>query len=368
MNIAIVGAGAVGTTAAAYLAEDGHEVWLYEADRLAAGASGRAAGLTYDAYADSLGMELASISQQSFRDADGDSPFWFTDCPYIWFATESGDIATAIRRGVRGMQDRGVDASIVDPESLEAEFPGLAMGDVEVIAIARNAGYADPECFVRRQAERAITAGAKLRENTPVEVRSDPPRVDHEDGTEQFDAIGVAAGARTRELLAEAGHPIAVAPYRVQALITDGHGRAVPMLFDATAEIYARPHEAGLLVGDGTEETAVDPDIWAEDADDWFLENMMRYLPSRISSPGSLKRAWAGLCTATPDGEPLVGTVTPGLSIATGWHGHGFMWAPATGRLLAKSLTTTPTPEPRFDPLRFRGDEEINIVQGMSIE
>lgn len=368
MTIAIVGAGAVGTTAAASLAEDGHEVRLYEAEELAAGASGRAAGLTYDAYADSLGVELASISQRTFRDADGDAPFWFTDCPYVWFATEPGDAATSIRRSVREMQDLGVDASIIATESLEAEFSGLDAGDVEVAAIARNAGYADPECFVRRQAERARTAGAKIIEETQVKVRSDPPRVNFEGETERFDAIGVAAGAHTGALLAAAGHPLAVVPYRVQALVTDGAGKDVPMVFDATAGVYARPHEAGLLVGDGTEETAVDPDSWPADADDWFVENTVKYLPTRVSSPGSVTRAWAGLCTATPDGEPLLGTVTSGISVATGWHGHGFMWAPATGRLLANSLTTTPTPEPRFDPTRFHGDEEIDIVQGMSIE
>lgn len=368
MNIAIVGAGAVGTTAAARLAEDGHEVHIYEAEQIGAGASGRAAGLTYDAYADALGSTLARRSQRSFRNADGDSPFWFSECPYIWFATEPGDVATTIRRRVSEMQDQGVDVSIVDPVSLEQEFPGLGVDDVEVAAITRTAGYANPESFVRRQTERAITAGATLSELTPVSVASDPPRVTREDATDTFDAVGVAAGARTGQLLANAGHPLAVAPYRVQALTTDGRGEDVPMFFDATAEIYARPHRVGLLVGDGTEETAVDPDTWADTGDDWFVESVMSYLPGRLSSPGSAVRAWAGLCTATPDGDPLLGKVTPGIAVATGWHGHGFMWAPATGRLLAAALTTTPTPEARFDPTRFRGDEEIDIVQGMSVE
>lgn len=368
MKIAIVGGGAVGTTAAAHLAEGGHEVEIFEADTIASGASGRAAGLTYDAYADGLGLRLARTSQRVFRAAAGDSPYSFTDCPYVWFATEAGDVATAIRRGVGEMQERGVDASIVDAESLEAEFPGLRMGDVEVAALARNAGYADPAAFVDRQAERAITAGATLRENTAVNVRDDPPRILGTGETEHFDGIGVAAGARTGRILHEAGHPIAVAPYRVQALTTDGDKEGVPMVFDGTTEIYARPHEVGLLVGDGTEETAVDPDQWAEEADDWFVENVMSYLPTRVRTPGSIQRAWAGLCTATPDGDPLLGRVAPGISVATGWHGHGFMWAPETGRLLADSLTTTPTPEAGFDPTRFRGDEEIEIVQGMSIE
>ncbi|MFB6160828.1 MAG: FAD-dependent oxidoreductase, partial [Haloferacaceae archaeon] len=48
MHVAVVGGGAVGVTVAHDLVERDAEVTLFEADEVAAGASGRAAGLCYD--------------------------------------------------------------------------------------------------------------------------------------------------------------------------------------------------------------------------------------------------------------------------------------------------------------------------------
>lgn len=367
MRVAIVGAGAVGATAAYHLATAGHDVDVFDRGAVAAGATGRAAGLANTVKTDPVDARLAQSSLECLRALDGDGPFQFTDCPYVWFATDPGEIATAIRRGVDRMQDLGLDVAPIDHSTLTDEYPDIRVSTLEVAAITHDAGYADPAAYARLQVQRAVGAGATMHEHTGVGVRTGPPRIVR-DGTREFDAIAIAAGAHTARICADAGYSIAMKPYRVQALTTDGSGESIPMMYDATAGVYARPHSDGILVGDGTEEVAADPTSWRKGADDEFTDEAMDHLSRCVDRPGQIDRAWAGLCTATPDGDPLLGPLTSGLVIATGWHGNGFMRAPETGRVLAEAVLDDEIPEPTFDPNRFEGDEDFPIVEGMRLD
>jgi glycine/D-amino acid oxidase-like deaminating enzyme len=176
----------------------------------------------------------------------------------------------------------------------------------------------------------------------------------------------VAAGAHTADLLAAAGIQVPLKPYRVQAL-TGSPDYAGPMVYDATAGFYARPHPAGLLAGDGTEPVEADPDDWARDGDDWFVAETHERLARRLGVDLGVERAWAGLCVATPDRDPLVGAVAEGVYVAAGWQGHGFMRSPALGEAAAQAILGG-DPVPGFDPDRFDGDEAFEIVEGMAID
>jgi sarcosine oxidase subunit beta len=167
---------------------------------------------------------------------------------------------------------------------------------------------------------------------------------------------------------------VPVKPYRVQAAVTEPTplaGRA-PQLYDATGGYYCRPRGASLLVGDGTEPVERDPDDWKRDADDWFVADCTDHLRRAFGEePGgetaAVERAWAGLCTATPDGNPLLGERAPGVVVAAGWQGHGFMRAPALGERLARGVCDGEWLDP-FAPARFDGDESFDIVEGMVVE
>ncbi|SER53128.1 NAD(P)/FAD-dependent oxidoreductase [Natrinema salaciae] len=370
LEVAVVGAGAVGATAAYDLAREGADVTLYDRGSVASDATGRAAGICYDAFADELDAEIASDAIERFRALSGDDTFPFVECPYVWLAREGdADRADAVREQVRRMQANDVVAFEMDGDALADRFPALRTDDVAVAGIAGGAGYTDPAEYAACLAAAATGAGATLETETPVDVRTDPARVVRPDGeTHEVDAVLVTAGARTKELLANAGISLAVKPYRVQALVADGD-LAEPMCYDASGDFYLRPHAGGFLAGDGTEEREADPDAYDRDADPAFAEELTARVAHRVPAlaESELERAWAGLCTATPDRDPLVGAVADGLYVATGFQGHGFMRAPAIGQRLAEEILGGSGID-AFDPTRFDGDESFDVVEGMALD
>ncbi|WP_123538739.1 NAD(P)/FAD-dependent oxidoreductase [Halosimplex salinum] len=368
-RVAVVGGGAVGVTAARDLAAAGADVTLYERDELASGASGRAAGIAYDAFAEDTDAAVAERAVERFRALDEDGAIEFTDHPYVWFARAGDDRrADAVRESVERMRANGRDVTLLDGESVAERFPALASVDVAAAAVARDAGYLDPGSYVRAMGGRAEAAGAALRTGTAVELADGGTAVTTPSETERFDSVLVAAGAHTKRLLAGVGVPIPMKPYRVQALVTNPFDGAadVPTFYDATESRYARPCEGGLLVGDGTEERESDPDEYERDADASFEQASLDWVSETTGTTRGLARSWAGLCTATPDRDPLLGRIERGLYVATGWHGHGFMRAPALGERVAAEILGGDGVE-AFDPRRFDGDEEFEVVEGMTV-
>ncbi|GAA0719960.1 glycine/D-amino acid oxidase-like deaminating enzyme [Halorubrum trapanicum] len=408
-TVAVVGGGAVGVTAASDLAARGADVTLYERGELAAESSGRAAGVLYDAYAEDVDAAVGARSIERFRAFDRSLPgFSFSPCPYVIAVREGDPEADAVPAMVERMRDHAREVSLVDPDELGERFPSLRTDDLAVAAVAEGAGWTDPPSYVRALGERAAREGVAIETETAVALgpRTDSGREirirdagddgNSETETRAFDAVVVAVGAHTRSLLADAGVAVPVVPYRVQALVArdDYDG---PMTYDATADAYLRPHPDGLLAGDGTEPVPADPDDYRREADDWFREDIAAVLDERLARGDSLdradrtnrtdpdsdvSRAWAGLCTATPDGDPLVGPVEsaaddPTLFVAAGWQGHGFMRSPAIGETLAEGVLASlsgiafDAPDSpwigAFDPTRFDGDEVFEIAEGMSL-
>ncbi|RBI64672.1 sarcosine oxidase [halophilic archaeon] len=367
MRVAVVGGGAVGVTAARDLAARDVDVTLFEKGEVGGASTGRAAGVLYDAFAAPEDARVGDRAIERFRAFSGTGDFVFVETPYVWFAREGDERrADAIREQVPRMREEGRDVAFLDPADLAERYPAVAVEDVGVAAIARNAGRTDPGRYATAMADAARDAGADVRTGVEAAVRTDPPRVRVDGETLAFDAVVVAAGAHTKRVLADAGIPVALKPYRVQALTCEFDADA-PMLYDATAGYYCRPHPEGLLAGDGTEEVESDPDYWDRDGDAAFREATVERLRERFDVDPDVNHAWAGLCTATPDRDPLLGELRDGLYVAAGWQGHGFMRAPALGEAIAADVLGDGG-IPAFDPTRFDGDEAFDVVEGMAVE
>ncbi|HDS1695715.1 MULTISPECIES: NAD(P)/FAD-dependent oxidoreductase [Pseudomonas] len=82
------------------------------------------------------------------------------------------------------------------------------------------------------------------------------------------------------------------------------------------------------------------------------LRNLRNAWP--VFEQARIASAWAGTIDVTPDSNPVIGAVPslPGLTLATGFSGHGFGTSPAAGQLAADLVAQrTPLIDPR--PYRF---------------
>ncbi|AEX54741.1 NAD(P)/FAD-dependent oxidoreductase [Rahnella aquatilis] len=81
------------------------------------------------------------------------------------------------------------------------------------------------------------------------------------------------------------------------------------------------------------------------------MDNLMAAWPAFAKA--EIADTWAGAIDVTPDSNPVIGPVTriPGLTVATGFSGHGFGTSPAAGQLAADLVSGC---QPIIDPAPYR--------------
>ncbi|WP_259345797.1 NAD(P)/FAD-dependent oxidoreductase [Neisseria dentiae] len=97
-----------------------------------------------------------------------------------------------------------------------------------------------------------------------------------------------------------------------------------------------------------TMDPAPNPDLNNE-----ALTNLRAAWP--VFNQAKIEQAWAGMIDITPDTNPVIGAVdgVPGLTLATGFSGHGFGTSPAAGQLAADLVMNA---TPLVDPAPYRFD------------
>ena len=373
-HVTIIGAGAIGVSAAYHLADRGVEVVLLDKGHAAGETTGKAGGLVFSQLHEPADVRAMEYSIDFFRDLSAsDNHFSYHEVGFLRTGTEAE--RPVFEQEVSMQRREGVDASVVEPEEIRDIYPTLGLDAVSVGTYCPDDGYADPHTFTTTLLTNAKELGVAYRPGTKVTDidRTQSPVVETESGPVETDVVVLAAGPWSRRVAAMADVELPVKPYRAQALVTTPVDFDIGTVYDAHEGVYFRSEQSGgLLVGDGTEEVESDPDGYTQTADFEFLvetsDVVERCLP--VEDVG-IQNAWAGLCTATPDGRPLVGypLYEPGgdsgpddIVVAAGLQGHGFMRSPAVGKAVADVVCDGETDVPEWSPKRFDehpGDFEI---------
>ncbi len=150
-----------------------------------------------------------------------------------------------------------------------------------------------------------------------------------------------ATGPDAAELAAGVGIRLPVLPRRMHQFVTgpvDRVTRRLPCLVEPATTLFIAPEGDGVLLGvdrdePSSRELTVDWDFLPT-----VVETAARLLPQLLEA--DIRSAWAGSIELTPDGLPIVDVVArvPGLVLANGFNGHGFMLSPAIGRVVSELI------------------------------
>ena len=174
-------------------------------------------------------------------------------------------------------------------------------------------------------------------------------------------AVVNAGGPHAADVARLAGLDLPVHPVRMHQFVTapvPGLTPGRPVLVEPATTLFAAQEGAGMLLG------MRQPNATGESIDvDWaFLPDVLAVAARRIPllRGVEIETAWAGLVEMSPDHVGIVGAVPElaGFVCANGLSGHGFMLAPAVGRiasLLALGEDVPGVDLAALSPVRFRG-------------
>ena len=348
----------VGCAAAAFLAEAGARVDLYESGELAGAASGRNSGVLQHPF-DPVMAELHAETMEHLRALDG------IELPPepAGILMVSGDGAALERADVDIVREAPeLSPRLLGERELRELEPALARG---LRACRLKTGYpVQPAAVTLALARRARRAGARLHEHEPAwpwVVAGQTRGVLAAGLRRPADRVLVAAGPWTPEVVDPTGswRPIAAvwgvvvelrledAPSHVveEVGVEDvaGGGAGAGAVFSAVT--------AGGITSVGSTFLRAEPDPRA-----WvprLLERAVRFLPAVGAAPVLGVRACAR--PQALDGRPLVGELEDptGLWVAAGHGPWGISTGAATGRLVAGALLETAVVPPELSVERI---------------
>ncbi|MBI3647734.1 MAG: FAD-binding oxidoreductase [Actinobacteria bacterium] len=363
-DVGIVGAGVHGASAAYHLASRGVRVAIFEHTTPAGGPTGRSSAICRAYYTnpflaaaarDSIAM-LRSFPELTGRDAGfRQTGFFFLHPP---------EDAEQVRASVATLNAAGIEVELLSVGEVAGREPGFDLEGVGIAAYEVGAGYADPHATTEGLFARAVELGAEARLGRAVtSIEPDPTgggSIVTVDGTRTAcGRVLIAAGPWTRPLALQVGADLPLTVERhIVATFRWGAADPVPAHGDLIGGYYFRPEGEHLfLAGHVHPAPRADPDGYADDVESDEIEGLARLIVRRVPrlSESETQGGWASLYDVSPDWQPVIGEIAPGIFVDAGTSGHGFKLAPALGGHVADLVMGAAT-DPRladFDPFRF---------------
>jgi sarcosine oxidase subunit beta len=365
-SIVIVGGGIVGLSTAWHLLQRGcRDILICERDAVGAGSTGRASGGIRQQFAREVEIRMAveSVAFWESFDRGFAARMGFRQCGYLYLLTEPERVAEA-ERNVALQVACGAPSRIVSPDEIGRMVPEVNLDGVLAGSFCPTDGRASPMGAIEGLSRQLRGFGVEIRESCRVtQVHVEHGRVvGLTAGGERITAPVVvnAAGPHAAEVARLAGLALPVRPVRMHQFVTGpitGLTPGRPVLVEPATTLFAAQEGQGMLLG------MRQPDASGEHVDvDWaFWPDLLAVAAHRIPAlrDAEVDTAWAGLVEMSPDHVGIIGTVPElaGFVCANGLSGHGFMLAPAVGRIAACLALGDAMPEAdlaALSPMRLR--------------
>jgi len=376
-HIVVAGAGISGAATALMLAERGFAVTVL--DRASAGTAVSGASLACLGTHMSSEIEIGQLIWATRRWAEWDArfagAFHYRRCGQIRFIDHEADIAVA-EKWIAFERAAGLAPELLSRERLRAIEPALT-GPLVAASWSPSDALVNPFLAVRCLLKAAGTAGARYRGHCPVEaIETAGDRVTGvvtPQGRIAADAVVVAGGPWTAELVAGLGVDLPILPRRAQCLATvrqpptirgvvggckSDHGGVdagyTQIQQSEAGQVLFNTVLAGGLSAPGAQHHVPEVDRrFVLDS----IATLTRLFPALAGV--ELLRSWVRYEAVTPDDRFIVGPVGPaGLWVAAGDNGTGFCRAPVIGDVIAAGIAgeTCAIDAGPYDPGRFTAE------------
>jgi sarcosine oxidase, subunit beta len=339
VEVAVIGAGITGLSVAWHLRARGLAVRVLDRSGVGAGASGVQPGGVRQQWGTSVNCRLARESVAFYRDADERLeslvPLGFSACGYLFLAQSEGTLE-GLRANVALQNDSGVPSRIVASEEAARLVPGLTVETVVGAAWCDEDGYFDrPQAVVEAFARGTDVRIADVR---ALEREAGAWRLELGDGDRLVAPhVVVAAAVETASLLRPLGVDLPIAAEdRFLFLSRPLRERLLEPLVIAPELRFAAKQLADGRVLASDLSAAGDPEDGEARWRAAIRAAIRELLPALeyVEFPLLVHGAY----DMTPDRQAIIGAVDDGLWVAAGFSGHGFMMAPAVGRLIADAI------------------------------
>jgi glycine oxidase len=339
MKVLVVGGGIIGLATAYELAKAGCEVTVFERATPGAEASSAAAGLLapLGESSETTFARLALASWRLYPDVVRElQERTGIDLEYVTRGTIYPMSATQTRGDAEAWAvNKEFGVEVLEGGDVQALEPGLSP-KVRHAVFVKGDHWLNNQRLVLAYAQAAAAAGVLLSTGCNVSrviVEGGRARAVVTEGERvEGDAVLLAAGAWTSELVASFGLRLRVEPRRGQ-MIALAHVPPI-LTYCVHGEVYLAPRPSGeLLVGATVERAGFQRAVTAEGIGS-LLRAAIELVPSLRDLP--IARTWCGFRPWAPDSLPILGPWPgiEGLWIATAHFRNGILLAPITARLM----------------------------------
>jgi sarcosine oxidase subunit beta len=351
-DVAVVGAGVIGLSAARELRRAGVErvVVLEKEATVGQGSSARANGGFRAQFTTKANIEFSLYSVGELERLEAETGLLSMHQTGYLLVTGDARRELDLRTAYELQRSLGVATEWLSADEVLARAPFLRPDGLRAGTFHARDGFLDPHGVVEAMSREVRRLGAEVATGQAVRAVGRHPTgtfvIEHDAGTLRAHWLVNAAGADARDVGALLGVDLPVAPYRRNLAFArdpSGSHELIPMCVDLDTGVLVRREAAGgFLIAYSnpddppSRETAVDPRF----LDDVALRIGNRF-PFLADVPIDPEQCWAGLYPETPDHHAIVGESpeVPRFLQCVGFGGHGVMHAPAAGRAIAELVT-----------------------------
>ena len=347
-SIAIIGGGIIGASIAYHLAfRNVTDVVVLDKSKAGSGSTAAALGGFRHQFSSELSTKLSieSVAEiGKFKDITGYDPLVRYD-GYLFIASRNESLQQ-LQRNRKFQTDLGIPVEFLSGKELQEMFRFYSFTDTLGGTLCMKDGHASTFAVHQGYLSRAKELGVAVLEDTPVtKIERKEGKVSGlltPEGPIAVNQVVIAAGAYSGLVGELASVSIPIFPYPRKILVTnsfnDGIPDRIPLIIDVDSTLAVGREGKGMIMSDNRPTKPGFDLVFPSDYDESIISNAISRVPSL--SKATIAYTDQGLYEMTPDANPIVSKVDEleGLYCCAGFAGHGFMHAPAIGRIMSEIM------------------------------